>query len=79
MDATGYFVTGLARPLVLLLFWVPLIAAVLWLVRRYAPRQERWLFYRITGPAIAQAIRRLLRPRARVTFQSRASRSKDRW
>ena len=78
MDATGYFVTGVVRPLVLLLFWVPLIALVLWLVRRYAPRHERWLFYRITGPAIAQAIRRLLRPRGRAAFLPRGSRPIDR-
>ena len=61
MDATGYFVTGLVRPLILLVFWVPLIAAVLWLVRRYAPASERWLFYRLTWTVIGRAIRRLLR------------------
>jgi hypothetical protein len=57
MDAAGYAITGLIRPLVLLVFWVPLIALCLWLVRRYAPRHEGWLFAKV--PTIGQVIRRL--------------------
>ena len=65
MDAWGYFLNGaVVRPLVLLVFWVPLIATVLWLVRKYAPRQERWLFYRLSWSLIGRAIRRLMRPGA---------------
>ncbi len=62
MDAWGYFTAGAVRPLVLLVFWVPLMATVLWLVRRFIPSQERWLFYRISWLTIGRAIRRRLRP-----------------
>lgn len=61
MNATGYFVTGLVRPLLLLIVWVPLIVGVLYLVRRYAPRQERWLFYRLSWLTLGRAIRRMTR------------------
>lgn len=61
MDASQYFLAGLARPFVLLLFWVPLVAVVLWLVRRYLPRWERVLFWRVTGRNLAQVARRLFR------------------
>lgn len=67
MDALGYFVAGAVRPLVLLILWVPLMASVLWLVRRFAPKHERWLFYRITARGTARAIRRWMRPSASAT------------
>ena len=68
MDALGYFVAGAVRPLVLLILWVPLMASVLWLVRRFAPRHERWLFYRITLRGTIRAIRRLMSRHDRVTY-----------
>jgi hypothetical protein len=58
VNATGYFVTGLLRPLLLLVFWLPLIAGVLYLVRRFIPQHERWLFYRLSWRALGRAIRR---------------------
>lgn len=68
MDALGYFVTGIVRPLILLVFWVPLIAAILWLVRRFAPQHERWLFYRITARGLVLAVRRAMRRRVRASY-----------
>jgi hypothetical protein len=79
MEGFGYFVTGAVRPFFLLLFWVPLMATVLWLIRRYAPRHERWLFYRITWRTTYQVVRRALNRRGRATFLPRVSRPKDPW
>lgn len=56
-----HFLTGVARPFVLLLLWVPLMALVLYLVRRFAPKHEWWLFYKVTARGIYQAARRGLR------------------
>lgn len=78
MNAVGYFVTGLARPLVLLLFWVPLMALVLWAVRRFLPRHERWLFYPVTARSIARAILRGLSRRGRAAYLPAATRTKGR-
>lgn len=74
MDAEGYFVAGLLRPLVLLILWVPLMAFVLYIVRRYFPRHERWLFYRITWTTIGRAIRRGLTRRGRAAYLPAARR-----
>jgi hypothetical protein len=77
VDLPSQFVAGLMRPLVLLLVWVPLIAAVLWAIRRYLPRWERVLFCRITDLDLGQVARRLLRRGGAERAPSRASRPID--
>ena len=70
MDAWGYFLNGaVVRPLVLLVFWVPLVATLLWLVR-----QERWLFYKISWRSIALLRHRLKRRGVQVISPSRGRR-----
>ena len=75
MDAWGYFLNGaVVRPLVLLVFWVPRVATLLWLVLKYAPRQERWLFYKISWRSIALLRHRLKRRGVQVISPSRGRR-----